>query len=106
MASRAERCETCRFFEPNTPEKTLRQQWEEDTRPELPRGIVGLWCRIWSRAQFRVDEPTDIWAMRADSYISNRNQAGRCRRFPRSVEVSRRYGCGEYQAAPTPNTED
>ncbi len=96
----SERCVSCRFYVPNRQETTLMQEWERDTRPERPMGIIGALRWVWHPAQFRAPRPDDEIGQYVDRLIVEKNNSGRCVRRASSVKVSPNYWCGEYQPNP------
>lgn len=93
------RCWNCRFFEPNSHERTFQDAYEADERPERPDGFIGAMRWMWYPNQFRGPPPGDIEQI-VDGMTEKKNLAGRCRRFPKSRQVSRDYGCGEFDPSP------
>jgi hypothetical protein len=98
------KCANCRHWTANKHIKTPLEAWEADKRPERPKGFLGALRWLWDPQQYRGDKPGtsgDSFDRALEMLEQGRaelsNSSGRCRRFPRSVETSRYYGCGEFE---------
>jgi hypothetical protein len=89
-------CNTCAHFRPVKPRKTSLQRYEEDSRPESPKGFWGGLRWSWDPQKWRADPPS-AWHLELDAAIVEDNaMGGWCSRFPKTEYVRRDYGCGEH----------
>lgn len=96
-------CNVCAHSCPRKPHRTRLERWEEDTRPERPKGFLGALKWLLNPNQFRDEHPYDgskgIWSAETWDKIElrAREQDIVCSLMPEHIMVSKKHYCGQFK---------
>lgn len=102
------RCENCAHSSPRKARTTHLEAWEQDARPERPKGLIGALKEFINPKQFRNPHPygkkerlcASVFEFRDACEIVARKTQVICTLMPKHVEVHREHYCGQFQEIP------
>lgn len=101
---RTKACIDCDYSCPRKPIKTFMEQWEEDKRPERPKGFWGLLQWLYNPNKFKLEKPYKEEDNKDNIYkhldlleLVDRKNAVTCTLHPKWKKVNKNHFCGNYR---------
>jgi hypothetical protein len=96
-------CIRCVHSSPRKPSKTYLEEWEQDTRPERPKGFLGALKALFKPDKYKGPHPYTIkgrlgwcWAELHDAITTAENKHVICQLLPEHVSVPRKHFCAGF----------